>query len=1388
MEFLSIGLSNPNFREIKSIQFGIESHEEIKSDSTCSIEKPNLKDKSNMGTVYDPRMGIVENNEICETCGQDSISCPGHFGVINLNGYIVHPRFVKTVLDILNCVCSLCSKPFISNDEIELLGLGKQKGKDRFAKILKEVDKRTRCNDCGNDKRIYKLRDEKIVRVVNDVQRLVQAQTIYNIFLKIKNEDFESLGFNQFLTKNKKYSDPNTLIEFGTNHRHQNRPEWFLLNVLPVIPTIVRPYAFADDERKHDDLTTKYIEIVKLCQKIANPKPNKKRTPEEDKKRNHQMLLYNIETLFDNKSGKCTTSEGKKSKGLRERFEGKEGGMRLNIQGKRTNYSARGVINVVPFLPMEYITLPVEAAKILTIPVPITFFNINDMQELVKKNNVNNVIRKGRKIMLFDPKTDRCTQLSSKFYKLIDNKLQLQIGDIVERQLRNNDIVVLNRQPTLRKESKQAFKIYITNEHVIRINVSVTSPFGADFDGDEMNIHVPQSITAQTELIELLHVRHQILTPQRNGPCMGLIQDGLLATYIMTKPGVIVNKRIAYDCFTMIKDFNYTDFFSRVKKHYPKFSLTKMSGKILFSALFPANFFYKNNSGVIIENGIILEKSEPLDKKAVGPTPGTVHHYLAIEYNLETAMKFLSEAQYVTNFWLQNEGFSVGIEDCIISNPDKINDLLIKTQAKYESATQIKGDTLEETLSNILNSATAEGSNIVSQSIAKDNAFITMAKSGAKGTNVNVFQISAFLGQQNVDGRRVPLSITGKTRSLVHFGKEDTPHSRGFIVRSYFSGLNPSQLVFHAMAGREGIIDTALKTAKTGYIERRIVKKTEDLKLYHDGTVRNNSKHIVQFLYGDDGMDGTRVFNVMGKLSWINLERVCERFNSESKDKRESIDFDWLFSDLVLNRVRSPIVTFAEKKLFDHLKQKFSKTQICKNKKDELKKMTTQLFYKAICNPGENVGIICASSIGEPTTQSMMKNWDPRLSNNARKTTTGVVRLEELLSATKTKNVKTPSCVLYLSETKGKDNREILRNAYRLRKHMQLCKVSNLLSTKPIMKKVGESVQGSPFSFVKNVVYEEEWWVKVYEELFGLEIHKKDWIIELSFDVEKLYLFEISLETIAQKIVNGVRSIDIECVPSPQILGKIIVHINFSSIDKKNKSLETGRKVKLIDNDNINYYYARDVLIKEIINIKVCGIDGIENVFFEMRKDNGQDIVVIETQGTNLKALLNLSFIDKRRSYSDDMWDTYNTLGIGAARKTIIRELTGVLCSNGTYIDKRHIELLVDSMTHQGIITAVRREGIDKGAGPLARCSFEKTLENFQLAGIYGEKDELNSVSSRIVVGRLMEGGTGFCDLLPNNDMFERIVQERDNTYHYTHESIQKTDKELFMDRLGEWY
>lgn len=505
-----------NPKAIKKLNFGLLSSREVMKMSVCEIKNSNL---SGRGSVYDKRMGVVENSDLCSTCNGKNNQCGGHFGHIRLQVFILHPLMVKNILKILNCICMKCSKLLWDKTQLAINGISLNTPPyKRFKKLVKKLKDKSqlkcRDEDCDEIHPTFVMTPEPRVKIwyyYKDKEKKVKLtpEEILEILRKIPDEDLEYLGYKE-----------------------DNHPKKMVINILPVLPPCDRPYIISDGGKKcDDDLTTKYTQIVNVNNKLADEKVKAK---EAEYQKQLNTLEFHIRTLFDNTQGKSRQSNRRPIKCFRQRLSGKSGLVRNNMSGKRTDFSSRTVIGPDPSLELDEVGIPPEIAKTLTFPEPVSKYNIAVLQRLIEEKKANFVIRDGVHFgvnILTKPKMFRLKssdivlrngerlvvkeweQKHQKPLKITEGdkvlrkvgikekddgkkviqrkqidpfkvrKIQLKEGDIVERHLRNGDWVLFNRQPTLHKMSMMAHRVKILPGSTFRLNLSVTTPYNADFDG-----------------------------------------------------------------------------------------------------------------------------------------------------------------------------------------------------------------------------------------------------------------------------------------------------------------------------------------------------------------------------------------------------------------------------------------------------------------------------------------------------------------------------------------------------------------------------------------------------------------------------------------------------------------------------------------------------------------------------------------------------------------------------------------------------------------------------------------------------------------------------------------------------------------------------------------
>ena len=869
---------------IKGIKFGILSPDEIRKMSVTAIITSEVYDEDGTpieGGVMDPRLGVIEPGQKCPTCGNTINSCPGHFGHIELVRPVIHVGFVKHIYDLLRATCRRCGRLKIKEEEIQRYYRIYKAIKNRWPSaarrlveyVKKNAIKNMECPHCGEKQ--FKIKLEKPYNFYEErkegVVRLTPSE-IRERLERIPDTDYELLGYDP------KYS----------------RPEWMVLTVLPVPPIPIRPSITIESGiRAEDDLTHKLVDIIRINERLKESIDAG--APQLIIEDLWDLLQYHVATYFDNEIPGIPPAKHRSGRPLRtlaQRLKGKEGRFRGNLSGKRVDFSARTVISPDPNLSIDEVGVPLSIAKILTVPEKVTKMNIERLRQLVingpdKWPGANYVIRPdGRRIDLRYVK-DRKELASS-----------LTPGYIVERHLMNGDIVLFNRQPSLHRISMMAHKVVVLPGKTFRLNLLVCPPYNADFDGDEMNLHVPQSEEAIAEAKEIMLVHKNLITPRYGGPIIGGGQDYISGAYLLTVKTTLLTKDEA------MLILGVTDFIGDLGEPAILAPKEYYTGKQIISLFLPKDFNFhgpaniskgfracKNevcphDSYVVIKKGILLEGV--LDKKAIGnQQPESILHWLIKEYGDEFGKWFLDNVFKLFIRFIELRGFTMTLDDVLIPSVafkeideqvktgyQKVDDLI--KQYKEGTLELIPGRTAEESLEDhileTLDQLRKTAGEIATKYLDPFNNVYIMAMTGARGSELNITQMTAMLGQQSVRGERIKRGYMNRT--LPHFKPGDvSPDARGFVHNSFTRGLTPIELFFHAAGGREGLVDTAVKTSQSGYMQRRLINALSDLRVEYDGTVRTLYGEVIETVYGEDGVHP--MYSSHGKS--VDVNRIVER-------------------------------------------------------------------------------------------------------------------------------------------------------------------------------------------------------------------------------------------------------------------------------------------------------------------------------------------------------------------------------------------------------------------------------------------------------------------------------------------------------------------------------
>ncbi|HIH15188.1 MAG: DNA-directed RNA polymerase subunit A' [archaeon GW2011_AR17] len=848
------------FKKVGSISFSLLSPQQIKKMAHVKIVTPELYDKEGYpveGGLMDTRLGVIDPGLRCRTCNGKLKECPGHFGYIELGRPALHISYIKAIYVFLQTTCKECSRILLDDENIQ-----KYQGK---------IDK---LKEMGKDDLIPKV--SKLARAgAKNVKKCPHCKAKLNVVKFEKPSTFmeetKRVSPIEILERFEKISDADCML-IGVNPQYA-RPEWMIMTVFPIPPVTMRPsITLETGERAEDDLTHKLSDIVRINQRLfENINAGAPEIIVEDL---WDLLQYHITTFFNNDIAQVPPARhrsGQPLKTITERIKSKEGRFRHNLAGKRVNYAARTVISPDPKIELNEVGVPTLIAMELTVPERVTEWNLDWLKTFIKNGPK---VYPGANYVLDGVKKKKITAETQEVILT-----ELTPGQIVERHLLDGDISIFNRQPSLHRMSIMCHKIRVLPGKSFRLNPSVCNPYNADFDGDEMNLHIPQTEEARAEAEILMEVETQITSPKHGLNVIGCIEDAVTGNYLLTDDRTEMTKEEAIELLISI---GVED-----SKKLNKFK-KKVTGKEIFSAVLPENFDFVNDK-VTIENGQL--KSGQIDPKTIGEDNGTLLRDINRSYSGSECVDIFGKIFKLGIAYLQKRGFTITTSDADIPEDIRekaktiISDAITSANDiidQYEKGKlkNLSGKTVEQTLELMVMQKLNETRNIVGKMISKTvsdtNNAIIMSRAG-KGNVLNLAQTSILVGQQALRGGRIERGYKNRTLSL--FREHDkSPEAKGFVRHSYKNGLNPVEFFFHAMTGRDSLMDTALRTPKSGYLYRRLANALQDLKVEYDGTVRDANKTIIQFAYGDDNIDVSRSEN-----GTIDVKKIVNEVSKKTK-------------------------------------------------------------------------------------------------------------------------------------------------------------------------------------------------------------------------------------------------------------------------------------------------------------------------------------------------------------------------------------------------------------------------------------------------------------------------------------------------------------------------
>jgi DNA-directed RNA polymerase II subunit RPB1 len=1436
---------------VRSVQFSVLSPDEIRQRSVVEVRSTEsfVGNEPVPNGLFDQRMGVVDHGRVCSTCQQGFNFCPGHMGHVELAAPVFHIHFFDVVVKILKCVCFKCSRLLCHEDSAAMRNAKRYARQKRWDEVFAVITKSSavkRCGDC-NPQGCGAVQPAKVVKNSDKFPSMVvemhwsargedqapasltlSAADVRRILERVSDADVATMGFSP------RYS----------------RPEWMVATALVVPPPSVRPSSKNDmGQRSEDDITIGISNVVKFNNILRERVDAALRggTPLPDQTDpNLHMLQFHVATLINNQipdMQRATQRTGRSIVSLTERLKAKEGRVRGNLLGKRVDYSARTVITPDPMIGIDELGVPTKIAMVLTFPERLGHHNFDRLTAAVA--NGPHVFPGAR----FVQTPDRTYQVNP----AAENRPALRVGDVVHRHMRDGDYVLFNRQPSLHKMSMMCHRVRVMPHDTFRLNPSVTPSFNADFDGDEMNMHACLSTFTMAEIACLAGVPTQIISPTNSTPIVAVVQDVCLGINRITQPQVTVPRRALFNMIANVPGLDLRRF---------DLNAARYTGRQALSAVIhPCVNLSMPGKGegddrmTVIRDGCIV--SGVVDKDTYQSASRGLVHTMYNDFGGRETTDLFDGTQRLICEWFVHTGFSLGLSDLVVGpEVERATDQLADSvQAEVEDAlrrvhkgwegdmfSESPQENFETTINSQLNNRTRLEKLV---KVGADNRILQIINAKSKGKVLNLTQMLGGLGQQNVGAARIGDGY--ESRSLPHFCKfDDSAVARGFVRSSFARGLRPHEFVFHCMGGREGLIDTAVRTSDCGYISRKLVKAMEDCRVACDGTVRNASNQIVQFLYGEDGMDAVsieehQVVYQHGYRDYWDDAHMARQFLVCEGDPPAA----WFAPAAYEAWMRAPG--------FDRLESHF------KDLLSDREFIITRFGDAAVLRCPVAVGRILASALaaqrshvprGTPTDLTPLLALDAldkllaelrvssmrlrppllgavlRMHLSPKRLVAEGVMARTLETVVATVRARFRASLAHAgdmvgvvaAQSIGEPTTQVTLNTFHsagvsgAAKALQgLPRVRELINVTKNPKQVLVTVyprEGLPDTIDTAVALKNELlttllgdvvtrsWIYYEPDAFRTAIPDDRAIVEAyrsltctaaaaeseASGAPWIVRLEVSREALLE---HSLTMMDV----SDAIVGYYNGIVRCMHSDDNSPSLVF--RVRLIDSSTAAqredmFSHARAMESAMLESIVLKGNAGVHMavVSQQQRGAGGDRNWCVITDAADLASVLSHPMVDASRTVSNFIPQVNSVLGIEAARYSLMTELIALFRDAGQEVNARHFLMLVDTMTNRGKLQSVDRHGINRSnhIGPLSKCSFEETADMLRDAAVFADVDRVNGVSANLMLGQMAVGGTGDIDVICDVSMLPPVSVSHPTAAEAASASEDVASKALHLD------
>jgi DNA-directed RNA polymerase III subunit RPC1 len=1380
--------------------------------------------------VIDLRLGVSDKVSSCKTCNKKMSDCSGHFGYISLELPVFHAGFMKHTIVILQCICKRCARLLLPlNERLTYLKRLKNSKTDAllksgmFKKVVEMCKKNTICPHCGFSN--------------GTIKKVTGTFKLIHEWYRAKKPDYveHQNGYDEIMRNHpdlkvaadKPTENVNPVVAYELFSRMTDedisllwmqekfcRPESLIFWTLPVPPVPIRPSVPQDQGTSNeDDLTIKLQEIVEInnALRLALENGATMKMVAED-----WEFLQVLVALFINGDTPGVSRQiigPRNPRGVCQRLKGKQGRFRGNLSGKRVDFSGRTVISPDPNLRVDQVGIPVLVAKVMTYPERAHAANLARLRKMIINGPE---VHPGATIV----RKLNGDLISLHYGNREEVAASLRVGDGVDRHMCDDDLVLFNRQPSLHKMSIMCHRVKVYPWRTFRFNECACTPYNADFDGDEMNIHLPQTEEARAEAKELMATTHNLITSRHGVPLIAATQDFLMGAHLLTHK----------DTFLTRENFcRMVSYLSDATEHIdmPPPAIWKprkmWTGKQVISLLVRPNkqnvsfvnleaeekfydskekayHFCRNDGYVCFRNGELISGS--LGKKTLGgDSKSSLYYVLIRDFGPEDAIRCMTRLSKMTSRFLMDRGCTIGVDDVTPSKSvtdlkenivkegmlaaDKIIELFHSGGIKLRPGCNAL-QSLEEELNGILGQIRQTCEKAALETLHVRNSPMTMTNCGSKGSPLNIIQMLGCLGQVNVSGERILDGFVG--RSLPHFPVGGlTPAAKGFCVNSFFSGLTATEFFYHTMGGREGLVDTAVKTAETGYMARRMMKALEDLSMQYDKTVRNSESHVVQFVYGDDGLnpqmmetgdrpvDFNRVFN--------NVSFSGKYRNDESMMSHEL----YALAEEVIKNHQFTVLLPAGKKFVDEVESFFKKKamdlkELEDKENDELKKNgITQLIgsvkLDSYVTIRSNLRLMSAADkaawmsratvVGSYEYRSLQKVLRMNVllitppmvydivAIALQKYWKGIMEPGEAVGAVGAQSLSEPGTQMTLKtfHFAGVKSMNVTLGVPRLK---EIINASKLIST-PIIEAKLCVTDSLYIARIAKALIEKTTLGEVC--MYIKEVHSpKMSYVSIKLDTPLIRSLQIDLN--AHIVKRAILKTTVGLSARPAVLralkDKDIEVVSYDKLqiyppemkDSAKDGIGPGQKTMFIT----------QALKNALPKVIVQGISTVQRAIInEDMEDRRTAMGTIEkvksysllVEGYGLRDVMACPGVEGTQTKTNHVVEMQMALGIEATRSTIVEEIMYIMKSYAISVDRRHLLLLSDVMTFKGEVLGITRFGVAKmKESVLMLASFEKTTDHLFDAAVHSREDSIVGVSECIIMGVPIPLGTGLFKLL----------------------------------------